>query len=1024
MLPPSYFELLKTPEEPRHSSVGFQTWRCTENSQSVRAATKTYSTDFSRGSTTQLTTNHPFGRIVGVNYLPPVVRTYRTTTSVTRENTVSPPAIRREESSLVTESRLIIEKETALAKQQAAEERAKAERQAQEANERARLQREEDQRRATQAEEENKRRRVKMQEMEDQMRLKVKTDAEEDKLKQSKGLELDDKKQKSKIEGEIAKIKELKKQIEEQERERARKREEEEAARVRQRRKWEAEDKARQQRLEEELLRHQAKLSADQMDQALSKKREDEAHAALLKLRQEEESQEKARRDQERLQWEREQQDRLQRLERDRQDREREDKERRDRLEKETLERERERLDREAKLERERKQWELEEKGRRDKLERERGEREAKEKERRDRLDKEERERRDALDREEVERRARIQQEEKAERARIEKERAARVIEEQERRQKEEKERLERSTKDAAERDRLQLEWSKRMEKERVEKERQDAERSERLKLERERWESEREAKEKKDRERYEEERNTRKKQEDFEREKCYKEREELSELVKQELNRLEQARIEFQRFEEEKLEKQREEEAKVRAEKEHARKLIEMIKSSRTPKENKAASNKKTSSFRQMVNAAESCNDTKKLDIPSDSLLSTTLNTLASSRNFQSLPHPSRSSKKLPHHNLSTQAYSQISPTDLPDTPSSPVPQQRNPSWPPANTNTYTMDVERPSANDDRREGYYTEDDLFSKSQSKVDPRLEGRHAAVYEQPTGEMIDYEQIEREAQELRSKIKAGIAKNNGTKPQHSVVEYGVIRPTSRSNSAKKRANIAQSVESINRSKSRAGRSTNKEILGDILGGAEDRIRYVTKNEPVKFTNPIIANKTASKYSNRNYNETDLFNSTEGSSLQKTTEFRENFYKTKSSIKFELDQNPLMSRTADGFNHVLNMTDAKALNESVSKSRRDLKTMPQKKSLYDMTPASATHMMSVLGGSAKSACSHHGKPCCNRFGAKTQSGHHCCHCFLIKSDVHNSNNKYNSALVTLNTGSVLRSLIKESHCEETH
>jgi hypothetical protein len=1036
MLPPSYFELLRTLGDIRSLCPEPQGWRATECRQSVGSTFRTYSTDCTRRQATNLTsTSHPFGRVVEVNYHPPVTRTYRTTTSITRENTVSPPVVKRETRNFVKSSNVIqedehisrrAEEDTFRAKTQAVEDTERVRRHAEEDNARLRKHAEEDQRRAKEIAEEAIENGRKYKLMEENLRLAIAKETEMERVARAKAFELEDKQRAAKIEADMAKLRDLQNQIDDLEREMLRRRDEEEVSRARLQNKWEDEDLARKRNVEEENLRRTSQIESDKSERERERKRDEESHAAKMRIHQQEDAQEKSRREQERAQWEREQKERLEKLDRDFKEREKKDQLRKERIERENQERERDMAERKSRVEKEKLQWEQEERIRRDRLEKERIERENLDRERRERLDNEERDRRAHIDTEEAERRSRIQKEEVAERNRIEKERTERAKEDQERKQREEKERLDRHNRDTAERDRLQREWKEKIDREKAEKDREDAERVERQKIELQRYEAERDEKQKREKDRFEAESEERRKLDILERERVIKERDELAALVKQELNRLEQARVEFERFEEEKKEKERVEQARIATEKEHARKLIEMIKNSRTCKDSKPTINKKTISFRQMNCATESVYDSKKIDLPSDSILSTTLNTLTSSRNIQSIPHPSRTSKMI-GLTLGSLPQDSCQMADRPDTPSITVPKQKLPIANKLANISRDLNLDRFANAENLNEGhhdediYYQDDDFMSKPPPKSAIRYPDTSMLLEVNRQEHKIDYQQIEREAEDLRLKIKEGIAKKNGSKVKYSIVDYDTAKPASRSVSANKRSNIAQSVEIISRAKLR---NPKKEALEEILATSDDKISLVARNQPITFNNPIIASKTGSKNSHRNLHDTDHFNSTDGS-LQRKNHFRDNFYKTKSSIKFGMNTNPMINRTVDNYGIAFNASEIKPANESISKSRRDFKATPMRKSLYDSTVASSQYNSIGLGrGAVHSACSHQAKPCCSRFGNKTQAGHHCCHCFLIKSDVHNSNNKYNSALITLNTGSVLRSLIKESHCEENH
>lgn len=143
-------------------------------------------------------------------------------------------------------------------------------------------------------------------------------------------------------------------------------------------------------------------------------------------------------------------------------------------------------------------------------------------------------------------------------------------------------------------------------------------------------------------------------------------------------------------------------------------------------------------------------------------------------------------------------------------------------------------------------------------------------------------------------------------------------------------------------------------------------------------------------------------------------------RDRFYKNKSLIKLDMERHPrLYPKSGDGLS-ALEATQSSIGRNGSGLRLRGPETLntPGRGSYYEMN-------RSLVINTGHSHCSAHAsKGCCGKWDIISQAGKHCCHCYLIKSDIHNSNHRYNAAIVNLNAGSVLRSLIKETHCEENH
>lgn len=321
----------------------------------------------------------------------------------------------------------------------------------------------------------------------------------------------------------------------------------------------------------------------------------------------------------------------------------------------------------------------------------------------------------------------------------------------------------------------------KKMDEERAERDKQEAERIEKINIEKKRWEEERAIAEKKEKERYEEERAERKRQEALELEKLKLEQLEISKKAQEELTKLENARLEFQRLEEERKQKIKEEQERIIAERELARKMIELVKSSRTPKVTSEKGNKKSQTFKNLIQVNNSFQDNKHLDLPTNSVLSTSIHTVnSSSKYFQSQPHPGRSSRQ--SHISKTNSESQM--TDLPDQPSVAVPKQRLPLKKELAYMSRELGLDRFEENGQEYEDGYQED-LYSKSQSRG--RLEGVRGS---QDEGyDSVGYSSLQKETQKCWDKIKENAAiQREVAKKQFSIQENH--RPSSRSNSASK------------------------------------------------------------------------------------------------------------------------------------------------------------------------------------------------------------------------------------------
>ena len=991
VLPPTFFELANSAKDSLGPWGRYQPWRTVSSRGSAERSLKTYSTEYQRPL--HVGPPHPvFGRVVEVNHLPTVTHTYRATTSQTRD--VSPPVVR----SGATPQRQSVDIFVSAAEPKQTKSTSLAE--------------EELTKKAAEIEEEAKKREAAViaLELQAQKRLaELSVDEEERKVRRKKEEEDRERVVKKWAEEDKDRLKRLKEE-DEQRLKRARQEDEERQRRIRQEdeeraRRLKQEDDERERRIKQEDEERSRRMTREELDMKVKRETEESEREKVKRL-EEDERRERRRKDEEERQlerqrlererelWEKQDRERQERFEKEAKEREKEDQLRREKIEKETKEREREVEERRQKMERDRLLFEKEEKERRDKLDRERAEREKEDRERRDRLDKEERDRREKMDKEELERRARWQREEKEEKERLEKERAIRLKDEEDRKAKLEREAKERLARDTAERERLEKEWRTKMDEEKAEREKQEQLRIERQNLEKKRWEEERAAAEKRDKEKFEAERQERQRLEAIELERLKQEQLEISKKAQEEITRLENSRLEFKRIEEERIQKIKDEQDRIAAEKEMARKLIEMVKSSRTPKEHNEGSNRKSHPFKNLVQVNTSYHDSKHLDLPSNSVLSTSMNTVNStSKYFQSLPHTARSKRSL-NQSAKTKGESQME--DLPDCPSLCLPKQRLPLKKELAVMRKDLNLDRFEDDGpmDRDEQLRTEEDFYSKSLSRG--RYEGFRNSGEGRPESPV--FSAIEKETQKCWEKIKENASRQREASMKHFSIQENQ-RPTSRSNSAKKSKCCKTKTQSV------------------------EGLLKVKKNDPKRKLIDNLLTISDDKHS-VNHKDT-IMDATIDPMAGKSTEFRDNFYRTKSIIKLGIGQNPLMGRPSEGETGAKRTCGStRGPENSHSNSKRDIIHQSSAKSFFDSVgPLQYSHQR-PSGRTTMSTCGHQSTPCCSKFGAHTASGTHCCHCFLIRSDIRNSNQKYNSALVTLNAGSVLRSLIKESHCEETH
>lgn len=1123
-LPPSYHEIASAMRDAAGPWGRYKPVRSTSVRTSMDGLVKPLPTEGQRTVTPNSPLSPTFGRLVGINHLPPVTHTFKTTTSVTRGN-VSPPVIRTLSPPLHRVSHIqaaqpeendkekeveekirkmeaqAIAKELERQKEWLKEEEERQKAWFREEEERAKKRQQEDEAQHARhaqwlLEDEQRQRRLRLEDDERQQRLAA-LEAErkerdrkenEERLRREKEREAmerearehkerlarerslreaEEKEAREKLEREEAARKERiekeetarKERMDREEKEAKQKLEREEAAR---KERIEKEEAARKEKLEREVASRMERLEKEEREakekivreEAARKERMDkeetarkermdreerEARERLEKEAKEREREDAIRRERldkeeasrkERIEKEeaarkekldkeeaartarlkQEEDARREKVEREAKEREREEaawrekkeKEmrerekdeaaRREKIEKEIREKEKEADERRAKLERERLVFEQEERERRDRFERERAEREKEDRLRRDKIDKEEKERREKLDREEKERRDKWLREEKEEKERLEKERALRMKEDEDRRARADQEAKEKFERDAAERQRLELEWRRKLDEEKAERDRHEKERMERLDYERKKWEQERELAERRDKERYEAERAERKRLEAAEIERLRAEQAEIAKKAQEEIEKLEKARIDFEKMEQERLQKLREEQDRILAEKELARKLIELVKTSRTPKTETEKGNKKVNSFRNLVQANYSANDRKQLDLPSISIMSTSLQTINSnSKHFQSIPHACRSTRT----SLKTlKTRGELAEADTPDLPSEPVPKQRLP----LKTELAYMSKELQL---DRFDGECNIEDIGDQDLQADQTYTYSGYPSKFQydgyRPCNtdrrESVGCSSAERETQMYWEKIKENAAKQRETSKKHFLIEEK--RNSSKSNSTKHNKSFkskTQSVEGLLKITKAGGK---KELLENMLANSD------SGKSPFYREQPVFDNITDPK-------------------LCKSTGFRENFYKTKSIIKVGMENHSPICRTADE-SFAKKTYDGGTTRTKERTSSKDTKPQASVKSLYG-TVGRLDYRASRR--TTISSCGHHQTPCCSNYGVQMSLGTHCCHCFLIRSDLRNSNQKYNAALVTLNAGSVLRSLIKESHCEENH
>lgn len=681
--------------------------------------------------------------------------------------------------------------------------------------------------------------------------------------------------------------------------------------------------------------------------------------------------------------------------------------------------------------------------------------------EREQRLEKEQKHR-EILEQQMQQRLSQLQQEERdrlqrledliRERRKEEEERENKRIRDRDARDKEDRDRMEAMR---AREERILAEESKRREaEEKDRRQRRDYEESERLQRLKE-WQ-ERMDKEKKQREldeenRREKERLAREKQEAEEKDKRKKELLEFELIMKTEREKLNSVRNDIQKLEKEKADKERLEKERIEEEKEKARLLQEQLKRSKIVKETTNASrkaNKKCIPIKIMVQAQENAPDKKYLTISTASDLFGSYR----DRNTGAMKNGGKS------HAKGKEPRSSRSPSNFereesmkPEPTNCPLPMPRFPMSKRIDSMAASFgrtSEEKPKKAKKQQQFYIAppeaEDSIEIQNQSNAVETLEP-------------IDQEEVDKEVEQLRDKIKKEVQRRQE-------------RDLKERREAERRQQLAM-FAGENRDRVRGLPSSDRnyedgERVSKPVGGsstAETHYPLSSKRpELVKSERNMIKlselqARTAQAARRPSPCRDILTANNIPCVVDDCSELRNNFYRAKSLLRMELDKNPnLFTRSSNteigiptaSFQIKTDGSTPGSNTRSYLKEVASKKSVPMlisanytaKKTLYDAAPTpprgagvklgfganmqerTTTKITSSQSVHMTSSCQVHTQPCCPKW--YTARGKHCCHCFLIKSDVHNSNHKYNSALVTLNTGCVLRSLMKETHCEEEH
>lgn len=789
-------------------------------------------------------------------------------------------------------------------------------------------------------------------------------------------------------------------------------------------------ERDRQERERQQRLDREAERQRQLENERLERERLEKNRLATERL-------EKERLLQERALFERERQEK-DRLDRERQ--EAQDRAHKDRMAKmEALEREL--LDRLKKDEQDRiSRLEKEDRERLAKQEREDRDHEREERERLARIEREEKERKDRIEREERDRKDRIEREEKERKDRIEREDRAREAADREYHIQREKELAEKRMADELSRQLRDREWQDRLEKDeqlRLEHEKEWQERldrDEQLRLEREK---EREKQDREDRERREErerldreerkvkeeierkeksakeERDRKEKQEREDREKAEREareeRERQERAAREDRERDEKkARAQREREEQEaRLERERQENAKKEREQQefdkHVKDELLRIEISRDELERMESERRERERVEHEKIESERA-ETKRIQ----GLLKNThiiIDGFRSSKNrtlgpFKTLDEqrpfrPDQVPIKIPdssQHQRRSDLFKKSKPKNLSRSTASHAEQPNRPSYP---EHSIKLPVSVKLAQISRTLGDLPsrpERDIPSRAERDLGSSVGGRSSDKERRPHYldiNPLDYDSNEEGARELRERIEQELRKRPN-RPVHN----------------RERSLTPEEYYPRERSKSQER---------PYSGHGVNLRREPEQTAPRVQFNPILS--ASFKPEAPKYVRPEIFTQQPLGAPKENSALRERFLKTKSMIKLDMEANPRLYPKH---------SDASTYDGALSTGGRGSSGNRGRGSECDGLRSSFYETnRSMLTKNLHTHCkAHSSKACCGKWDIVVQAGKHCCHCFLIKSDLHNSNHKYNAALVSLNTGSVLRTLIKESHCEDNH
>ena len=781
-------------------------------------------------------------------------------------------------------------------------------------------------------------------------------------------------------------------------------------------------------RLQEELLRKDRERQASAERR---RKQEDEERERRLKSEQEErERKQKEDLEEQNRREKKERQEREEKEEKLR--REREDAERRERLEREAKE-QKERDERRKQEDLERKQREeqdqIREKERLQRLQKEDEERKRKEKEFEEYRQQEMNKVRDQIEKERETLRLKKEQEEGERRTRDEQEKKEREAREREWRDKIEKYQQEKDLKDQEERrsrEAKAAEEDKKKEAIRLEQEKD-------LKERRERWEAlEREGKEALERqamevktrlEKDELERRGRRDQEEKEfQDRKRKTEDELKEgekRLREENEKLEKKRIEVEVVVKEWEERDRREREALEHEREQARRLKELLDNTIATKDEKGCSgktNKKVSSgmFKELVQSHASMTDRPQLMSLRESCSNKSMFADSTQSGLHYEASGKKSNRSKPHLALSclvenkTASKMPASNEDQPDQPSSLVSKVQVP----------VSHILTRIKNEIGTGGRST-----SKVHSKVHELSPNQSREERIELDG--IDMNAVNLEVQRTRDKIREEVEKraSRSRKPIQEKVNQEKSRHKRGASSG-----LSKLLPDVTYDKAFLDRilgpdeKEQKPILSTShlpdfksLGGSKPNI----SNIKMKQIDPAPSiDRKSNAFRRKDILQSSLDEpkqvpfSVQKSGQKKQSELRDNYYRTKAGLRIDVEKNPnLLTKTYE--------TLPKAKVEA--STCRGTSSHKNVYNLYDST-STTNHNSKYFSSTFQTGQCSHTTACCTLWGRG--NGSHCCHCYVIKSDIHNSNHKYNQALVSLNTGTVLRSLLKETHCEEQH